>query len=431
MKNRNNNVQRQGYHRRVAKNRFIHQFIFFFLNQQKLKHQDITLFTRQMASLVTAGIPLVQSFDVVIRSRPHCPLSTLVQKIKSDVESGLPFSTALKKQMKKQSHVFDELYCNLIAIGEQSGTLDTMLDRIATYREKMDSLFRRVKKSLVYPTAVIMIAAIITWVLLVKVVPTFKEMFEGLGAELPAFTRFVIHFSEYLQNQAGYILGIIFAIFYILCHCYHKKMSFRNGIQSLSLRIPLFGQIIQKACIARFARTLATTIQSGVPITEALGTIARASGNIVFTKIILKIKEGVIEGHSLSMILKNTQENRSSRKIRSAWEIRNADEPPNTNTRDNRMTRGTRSARKDKHEKTTSFSLFLPMVIQMITIGEETGALEQMLSKIASLYEEEVDILVDGLTTLLEPIIMIVLGVLVGGLSIAMYLPIFQMGELF
>lgn len=345
---------------------------------RKVKAQEISLFTRQMATLTTAGIPLVQAFSVTADAVAGTPLFDLIQKIKADVESGVSFSQALRKYPQS----FDDLYCSLVEAGEQSGTLETMLDRLATYQEKIDSLKRKVKKALYYPTAVIIIAAIVTTILMVKVVPTFKALFESNGAKLPGFTQLVVNISDFLRNNGLWVLGVLIIVIGIIISFYRKSVKFRHTFERLSLRIPIIGPILQKSAIARFSRTLATTTKAGVPLTDALDTVAYASGNIVYSEAVLKIKDGIASGQQMRTMMKRVK-------------------------------------------------VFPSLMVQMVSIGEESGALEEMLGKVANLYEDEVNTLVDGLTTLLEPIIMVILGVIVGGLVISMYLPIFQMGSLY
>lgn len=343
-----------------------------------VKKEDLTLFTRQLSTLSAAGIPLVQSLGMVADGMVESSMYNIIQKIKIDVESGSTFSIALKKYPR----IFDELYCGLMETGEQSGTLDTMLSRIAIYKEKADSLRRKVRKALYYPIAVLVIAAIVTTILLVKVVPTFKEMFVSAGGDLPAFTKMVMKLSEILQEHGLLTLGIIILSIVIFTYAYRRNTTFNHTVQRLSLRIPVFGQILQKTAIARFARTLATTTAAGIPLTEALDAVGRAAGNIVYVNAIQEIKQGLTVGSQMRTMMKKV-------------------------------------------------GIFPQMVVQMVGIGEESGALEDMLSKVATIYEEEVDTQVDGLTTLLEPLIMAILGVVVGGLVVAMYLPIFKMGTLY
>lgn len=343
----------------------------------KVKSDEITMFTRQMSTMLNAGIPLVQGLTVIAEGSPSGALGDLARRIKLDVESGSAFSIALKKNPQ----YFDDLFCSLVESGEQSGTLDTMLNRIATYKEKTDSLKRKIKKAMYYPVAVIIIATIVTAILLVKVVPTFKDLFKGFGAELPAFTQMVLNISEFVQSYGFYIAGFIIVAFFVVIQLYKRRPQFRHVIERLSLKLPIFGAIIKKSIIARFARTLSTTSAAGVPLTDALESVSKAAGNIVYTNAITKIREGLSTGQQMRPIMKKT-------------------------------------------------GVFPAMVVQMVGIGEESGTLEDMLGKIATIYEEEVDSAVDGLTTLLEPLIMVFLGVVVGGLVVAMYLPIFKMGSI-
>lgn len=342
----------------------------------RIKSEDITIFMRQLATMLNAGIPLVQALQAIIEGIEKAKLYNVITKLKEDIESGLSFATALRHYPKE----FDELICNLIEAGELSGTLDKMLSRIALYKERNEYLKKKIKKAMYYPATVLIIALIVTTILLIKVVPTFKELFRGFGADLPAFTLFVLGISETLQDHGLKILGALCVCVYLLVYGYKTKPNIRNIIQKLSLKIPIIGPILRKAIIARFARTLSTTFAAGVPLTDALTAVARASGNIVFFNAIIQIKENVSAGQQMKEAVGNS-------------------------------------------------GLFPNMVVQMISIGEESGTLEEMLSKIATIYEQEVDTSVDGLTTLLEPIIMLILGVLVGGLVVAMYLPIFKLGS--
>jgi type IV pilus assembly protein PilC len=337
---------------------------------------DVALFSRQMATMQTAGIPLVQALAVIIEGSEKVGVAKIIRQIKDDVEGGSAFSEALRKQPKS----FDELFCNLAESGEQAGKLDVMLSRIATYKEKTESLKRKIKKAMYYPAAVLVIAAVVTVILLVKVVPTFKDLFEGFGAELPAFTLFVLAISEALQEQGLKILIGFVTIGYLCIHAYKTKANFRFAIQRLTLKIPVFGKILRTAVISRFARTLSTTFAAGVPLPNALVSVAKASGNIVFFQAIMQIKDNVSAGQQMQAAMQRS-------------------------------------------------GIFPNMVVQMVGIGEESGTLEEMLEKVANIYEEEVDAAVDGLTTLLEPMIMVILGVIVGGLVIAMYLPIFKLGS--
>ncbi len=351
--------------------------ISIFNREKKVKSEDISLFTRQMATMLSAGIPLAQSLSIIAEGDPAGALGKLAAKIKMDIENGSAFSIALRKNAR----YFDELYCSLIESGEQSGTLDTMLDRIALYKEKTDSLKRKLKKALYYPIAVIIIASVVSAILLVKVVPTFKDMFQGYGAELPTFTQLVLNMSDALQNYGLYILSTMIMLGYISLYFYRTNSAFQHALQRYALKLPVLGNILKQTIIASFARTLSTTSAAGVPLTEALESVAKASNNIVYRTAIIEIREGISTGQRMRATMKKT-------------------------------------------------GVFPNLVVQMVGIGEESGALEDMLGKIALTYEEQVDTSVDGLTSLLEPIIMVILGTVVGGLVIAMYLPIFKMGSI-
>ena len=342
----------------------------------RIRSEDIAIFVRQMATMISAGIPIVQSLQVVIEGSEKESFAKVIRGVKDDVESGLSFSNSLRKYPQ----VFDELICNLVEAGEISGTLDKLLERIAVYKEKSETLKRKIKKAMYYPVTILIIAAIVTVILLVKVVPTFKELFGGFGAQLPAFTLFVLNISEIIQKHGLIIMGIIVALTFLFLYAYKKVVNFRNFIQTWILKVPIFGSILHKAAIARFARTLSTTFAAGVPLTESLVAVAKSSGNIVFFNAILQIKENVSAGQQMQQAISRC-------------------------------------------------GIFPNMVTQMIAIGEESGTLEEMLAKVANIFEEEVDTAVDGLTTLLEPLIMLILGVIVGGLVIAMYLPIFKLGS--
>lgn len=347
-----------------------------FLAKKNVKANDITIFTRQLATLQTAGIPLVQGLKVVIDSADKPVIAKLISKIKDEVESG----GSLSESLRYHPYEFDDLYCNLVEAGEGSGNLDLMLQRIATYREKTESVKRKLKKAMFYPIAVLLVALIVTALLLIKVVPTFKTMFEGFGSELPAFTQFVLTCSEIVQNNGLQVIGLISIAAWSMNKMYKTSTTFKNFIQRAILKFPVFGNIIKKAAVARFARTLATTFAAGVPLPDALLLVAKASGNIVYYTAIMKMRDGVSVGQRINASMLETK-------------------------------------------------VFPSMVIQMISIGEETGSLDAMLVKVANIYEEEVDLAVDGMSTLLEPFIMVLLGVIVGGLVIAMYLPIFKMGS--
>jgi len=344
--------------------------------KKKIKPMDIALFTRQMATMMKAGVPLVQAFEIVSDGLENPSMREVVLKLKADVESGNNFAGALRQHPR----LFDDLYCSLIESGEASGSLETMLDRVALYKEKTEALKQKIKKAVKYPIAVICVAVIVTGILLVKVVPTFQELFEGFGAELPAFTQFVINLSEGLQSNFLIVLLVGAALVIGFTEARKRSQAFRDAVDRALLRVPVVGPITHKATVARFARTLSTTFAAGVPLIEALDACAGATGNVVYRKAVLQVKEDVATGQQLQFAMRST-------------------------------------------------GVFPAMALQMTAIGEESGALDAMLAKVATYYEDEVDNLVDGLTSMLEPMIMAILGVLIGGLIIAMYLPIFQLGQ--
>ena len=343
---------------------------------KKIKPLDIALFTRQLATMMSAGVPLLQAFDIIGEGFDNPNMRKMVDDIKQDVAAG----NSLANSLRKQPQYFDDLYCNLVDAGEQSGALETLLDRVATYKEKTEALKKKIKKAMTYPAAVIVVAVIVSAILLIKVVPQFQSVFEGFGAQLPAFTLMVIAISEVLQEWWLLVLGGIFVLAFVLRHFYKKSEEFRDATDRGLLKIPLIGSILYKSAIARYARTLATTFAAGVPLVDALDSVAGATGNVVVLNAVEKIKGDVSTGMQLNFSMRTT-------------------------------------------------GVFSSMAIQMTAIGEESGSLDEMLSKVATFYEDEVDNMVDNLTTLMEPMIMAVLGVLVGGLIIAMYLPIFQLGN--
>lgn len=336
---------------------------------------DISLFTRQMATMMRAGVPLVQSFEIVADGVDKPKLRTLINAIRTDVSGGNSFASAIRRH---PAH-FDDLFCNLVDAGEQSGSLETMLDRIATYKEKTEALKAKVKKAMTYPAAVMVVALIVSGILLIKVVPQFEQVFAGFGAELPAFTQMVIRFSEWTQEYWFLVVAGVAGAGFAFMQARRRSEALRNLIDRVSLHIPVMGNIIEKSAIARFARTLSTTFAAGVPLVDALNSVAGAAGNSVYRAAILKVRDDVSTGQQLNFSMRAT-------------------------------------------------GVFPNMVIQMVAIGEESGALDSMLDKSATHYETMVDDLVDNLTALMEPMIMSVLGVLIGGLIIAMYLPIFQLG---
>ncbi len=343
---------------------------------KKIVPLDIAVFTRQLATMMKAGVPLIQAFDIVAGGVEKDQMKKLIYEVKNDVASGGNLASSLGKHPRH----FDDLFCNLVQAGEQSGALETMLDRIATYKEKTEALKAKIKKAMTYPIAVIVVGIVVSAILLIKVVPQFESIFKGFGADLPAFTRFVISLSEIAQSYWYIALAVIVVAGYIFKEALHRSEKFSDAMDRLSLKIPVVGDILNKAAIARFARTLATTFAAGVPLVNALDSAAGASGNVVYRNAIYQIRNGVSTGQSLQ----------------------NA----------TRMT-----------------GVFPNMAVQMVAIGEESGSLDEMLDKVASFYEAEVDNAVDNLTALMEPFIMAILGILVGGLVVAMYLPIFKLGE--
>ena len=343
---------------------------------KKIKPMDIALFTRQMATMMKAGVPLLQSFDIIAEGFDNPNMRKLIDEIKQEVAAGNSFATSLRKKPM----YFDDLYCNLVDSGEQSGALETLLDRVATYKEKTEALKAKIKKAMTYPIAVVVVAVIVTAILLIKVVPQFESVFEGFGAQLPAFTMMVVNLSRWLQDWWYLVLFALFISFYSFGQAYKRSEKFRDSLDRALLKAPIVGPILYKAVVARFARTLATTFAAGVPLVDALDSVAGATGNVVFRNAVNRIKTDVSSGSQLNFSMRNT-------------------------------------------------GIFPTMAVQMTAIGEEAGSLDEMLDKTAGYYEEEVDNAVDNLTTLMEPLIMSVLGVLVGGLIIAMYLPIFQLGS--
>ncbi len=343
---------------------------------KKITPFDVAIFTRQMATMMKAGVPLVQSFDIVADGLEHPSLKTLVLEIKNDVAAGNSFAGALAKHPRQ----FDDLFCNLVDSGEKSGALETMLDRVATYLEKTEILKTKVKKAMTYPVSILVVAAIVTGILLIKVVPQFQELFQGFGADLPAFTLFVIGLSDSLQEWWYVVLGVMIALGLAFREAIIRSEKFSDAVDAYMLKLPIIGNILHKSAVARFARVLSTTFAAGVPLVDALDSVAGAAGNAVFRKAVIKIRDEVSAGTQLQYSMKST-------------------------------------------------GVFPPMAVQLTSIGEESGALDDMLEKVADHYEAEVDDAVDNLTALMEPMIMAVLGVLVGGLIIAMYLPIFQLGS--
>lgn len=347
-----------------------------FGGSKKITPFDIAMLTRQLATMMKAGVPLVQSFDIVADGLENKGLQELVMSLRNDISSGTSFAGALRKHPKH----FDELYCNLVDSGEKAGALEAMLDRVATYLEKTENLKKKVKKAMTYPIAVIVVAIIVTAILLVKVVPQFESLFQGFGADLPVFTQMVIHISEWLQSWwFAVLLGIVGFIF-IFRESRRRSRAFSDLVDKYMLKLPIVGEILDKSAVAKFGRVLSTTFAAGVPLVDALDSVAGATGNAVYRDAILNIKTDVASGTQLQASMRQQD-------------------------------------------------VFPVMAVQLTAIGEESGNLDEMLGKVAEHYESVVDDMVDNLTALMEPMIMAVLGVLVGGLIIAMYLPIFQMGQ--
>lgn len=344
--------------------------------KKKVSTLDITIFTRQLATMMKAGVPLVQSFDIVAEGLENPAMREVVLGIKGEVEGGNTFAGALKKYPQH----FDRLFCSLVESGEQSGSLETMLDRVAIYKEKSELLKQKIKKAMKYPATVIVVAVIVTIILMVKVVPVFEELFASFGADLPAFTKLVVTMSQWMQKYWFILIIVIGIIIASFLEAKKRSQKFRNFLDRTALKLPIFGGLIYKAIIARYSRTLATTFAAGVPLIDALESTAGATNNVVYERAVMQIRDDVATGQQLQFAMRVTEK-------------------------------------------------FPSMAIQMVAIGEESGALDAMLDKVATYYENEVDNAVDGLTSMMEPLIMAILGILVGGLVVAMYLPIFQMGS--
>ncbi|MCS4503813.1 Type II secretion system protein F [wastewater metagenome] len=344
--------------------------------RKRIRSGDIAILMRQMATMLDSGVPIVQALDIIGRGHENPNMQQLVLGIKEDVESGTPLSDSLRKHPM----YFDELVCNLIEAGEQAGVLDTLLDKIASYKEKTESIKRKIRKALFYPAAVVCVAIGVTAILLIYVVPQFESLFRGFGADLPAFTRMVIDLSDFTRENWLFILIALVAAVIAAVQSYKRSPKFQHFLDRVVLRIPVIGPILHKAAIARFARTLSTMFAAGVPLVDALESVAGATGNSVYGNLVLRMREEVAQGQQLQWAADQTK-------------------------------------------------MFPHMVVQMIAIGEEAGSLDTMLGKVAEFYEEEVDAAIDSLSSLLEPFIMVILGVLVGGLVIAMYLPIFKLGQ--
>ena len=342
----------------------------------KVRPEDIAIFSRQLATMLAAGIPLVQAFEIIGAGHEKPSVQKLILDIKSEVEGG----SSLHESLAKHPLYFDELYVNLVAAGEQAGALETLLDKIATYKEKTEAIKKKVKKALFYPTAVLVVAVIVTVILLIFVIPQFESLFKGFGADLPAFTQMVVDLSRFVQSEGWMLLIALVVIVYTFVYFKKRSKAMQHFLDRAALKVPVVGPILNKAAIARFARTLSTMFSAGVPLVEALQSVAGATGNILYSDAVLKMRDEVATGQRLQRAMENT-------------------------------------------------GMFPNMVVQMIAVGEESGSLDAMSGKVATFYEEDVDNAVDSMSSLLEPLIMAILGVLVGGLVIAMYLPIFKLGS--
>ncbi len=342
----------------------------------KIKPVDICVITRQIATMLGAGVPLVQALEIIGKGCEKAPLRIMLEEIHSEVSSG----STLSDSLRKHPVFFDDLYCDLVTSGEQSGALDRIYDRIATYKEKAEALKAKIKKAMTYPAIVVSVAIIVTAILLIFVVPSFEEIFSSFGAELPAFTLFVIGLSNWLTNNIAYVIGFVIIAVFIFRRMHRNSKVVRDKTDAAILKIPVIGGILNQAAVARFTRTLSTTFAAGVPLIDALDSSAGASGNAVYRDSIRAIKQDVSSGIQLNSAMRQT-------------------------------------------------SMFPDMVNQMVMIGEESGALDDMLAKVATIYEQQVDDAVDNLSALLEPLIMVIIGILVGGLIVSMYLPIFQLGQ--
>jgi len=338
--------------------------------------KDIAIFSRQMATMMSSGVPLVQAFEIVGRGHENPSMQEMLLKIKNDIEGGNSFAEALSKYPDQ----FDGLYCNLVNAGEQAGILETMLHKVALYKEKMEAIKGKIKKAMFYPAAVVIAAFVVTGILLTFVVPQFADLFEGFGADLPAMTLMVVAMSDFMVEYWYMVIGAVIAAVYSFKQAKRKSQAFRDFLDRATLKAPIFGSLIHKATIARFARTLSTMFAAGVPLVEAMTTVAGAAGNVVYSNAILRMRDEIATGISLQQAMRQT-------------------------------------------------GLFPNMVVQLVAIGEEAGSIDAMLAKVADFYEEEVDNAVDALSSLMEPLIMAFLGVIIGGLVVAMYLPIFKMGQ--
>jgi len=343
---------------------------------KKITDADITLFTRQLATMMKAGVPLLQSFDIVAKGNANPSVSKLLQDIRGDVETG----TSLNQAFRKFPLYFDPLFCNLVGAGEQAGILEDLLTRLAIYKEKTLAIKKKIKSAMTYPVAILSVAFIVTAVIMIWVVPAFKEVFTSFGADLPAPTLFVMAISDFFVKYWYMIFGGLFGAIYFFFQTWRRSLQMQRTMDRLLLQAPIFGAVIRKATIARWTRTLATMFAAGVPLVESLDSVGGAAGNAVYLDATIKIQTEVSTGTSLTVAMQNS-------------------------------------------------NVFPSMVTQMVAIGEESGALDNMLGKVADFYEEEVDEAVASLSSLMEPLIMVILGVIIGGLVVAMYLPIFKLGS--
>lgn len=343
--------------------------------KQKIKEKNVVVFCRIFSTMINAGLPLIQCLDLLGQQEENKTFSKIIKTVKEDIEGG----TSLTNALKKYPEIFDELFVNLIAAGEAGGILDIILNRLSAYMEKAMKLKARVKSAMTYPVAVLVISAGVVALLLLKVIPVFQKMFESMGGELPALTAALISASQFMQDYWWLIAGIIFAIYKGIKQFYKTEKG-RWTIDSMLLKAPVFGDVLKKVAVAKFSRTLSTMMSSGVPILEGLNIVSKTSGNVVIEDALMKTRQSIAEGRSIAEPLSET-------------------------------------------------NIFPPMVVQMISVGEATGALDAMLAKIADFYDEEVDVAVENMTALLEPFMMVFLGVVVGGMIIAMYLPIFKLAS--
>ncbi len=346
-----------------------------FKGQGKVKAEDIAIFSRQLATMLSAGIPMVQAFEIVGVGHDKPAMQKLVLNIKNEIETG----NTLHQSLAKHPLHFDDLFVNLVEAGEHAGALETVLDKIATYKEKTEALKKKIKKAMFYPAAVVAVAIIVTVILLLFVIPQFEALFQGFGADLPAFTQIVIGMSRWMQDNGWILLIVLGAMAFAFHYFYKRSRKMRQFLDKLSLQIPVIGPILKKAAIARFARTLATMFSAGVPLVEAMKSVAGATGNIIYQDAVMRMRDEIATGLRMQRAMENT-------------------------------------------------GLFPNMVVQMIAVGEESGSLDEMASKVADFYEADVDAAVDGLSSLLEPLIMVILGTIIGGMVVAMYLPIFKLG---